>query len=141
MAKKIADKLLLNALTTSNNNTKNKTKSKSLNVDQLPSLNVNATNAGERFARLGKEDLKSGNMRMETMMAGLGIMPNSFMQGVSNKYFTDPKVRSLMDKKMVVKQMKKGGKVKAKKPKDGRIKKAKCRDGIAQRGKTRGRMR
>ena len=37
--------------------------------------------------------------------------------------------------------MKKGGKVKAKKPRDGRIKKAKCRDGIAQRGKTRGRMR
>ena len=37
--------------------------------------------------------------------------------------------------------MKKGGKVKARKPKDGRIKKAKCRDGIAQRGKTRGRMR
>ena len=37
--------------------------------------------------------------------------------------------------------MKKGGKVKAKKPRDGRIKKAKGRDGIAQRGKTRGRMR
>ena len=37
--------------------------------------------------------------------------------------------------------MKKGGKVKAKKPRDGRIKKAKSRDGIAQRGKTRGRMR
>jgi len=41
----------------------------------------------------------------------------------------------------VIKQYKKGGKIKAKKPKDGRMKKAKCRDGIAQRGKTRGKMR
>ena len=66
MVKKITDKLLLDALTKS----KSKGKTKSLNVDQLPSLNVNTTNARDRFVRLGKEDLKSGKVRMETMMPG-----------------------------------------------------------------------
>ena len=136
MAKKITDKLLLDALTKS----KSKGKTKSLNVDQMPSLNVNTTNARDRFVRLGKEDLKSGKVRMETMMAGMGAIDHPFYRGLGNEYFTNPKFKSLMDKKPV-KQMKKGGKVKAKKPKDGRMKKAKCRDGIAQRGKTRGRMR
>ena len=122
--------------------------SKPLNLKNLPSLNLNT---GKQYSsdntkffndnpRLGKLASKAANIKGTpgnpgSYLANLfGEMilrnPNSF-RGTLTDNATGK----------VIKQYKKGGKIKAKKPKDGRVKKAKCRDGIAQRGKTRGRIR
>ena len=106
---------------------------KAMNVNKLPSLNVNT---GEQSS---STDVKNG-----PYTSGQHDL-SWFFKAVRNA--KDPglgKKDSLYTIKQVLGPslgMKKGGKVKARKPKDGRIKKAKCRDGIAQRGKTRGKMR
>lgn len=128
---------------------------KAMNVKKLPSLNVNT----------GKQSSPT-NVKKRTML-GAGVsgpygerlrsldkVANSYATNNPNNKFLKAirnskapglgKKNSLYTIKKVLGPslgMKKGGKVKAKKPRDGRIKKAKCRDGIAQRGKTRGRMR
>lgn len=121
---------------------------KSLNLKDLPSLNLNTgkqySSANTKFfsdnPELGKFASKLARTQGTPGNAGsyipmlFGEMmlrnPNSF-RGTLTDNATGK----------VIKQYKKGGKIKAKKPKDGRMKKAKCRDGIAQRGKTRGKMR
>jgi len=121
-------------------------KLKSLNPDKLRSLNVNT---GKQSSPI---DVKNGPY--EGSLGSLGKIVHGFATNNPNNKFIkairnskDPglgKKDSLYTMKKVLGPslgMKKGGKVKAKKPRDGRIKKAKGRDGIAQRGKTRGRMR
>ena len=140
MAKKITDKLLLDALTKG----KGKGKTKSLNVNQLPSLNVNQSSpysrASSTFGSGRVGDFYRKIHSAATSNEGkkhMGLqMFNFAMTNFPEKFkgrITDDKTGKTLYKK--------GGKVKAKKPKDGRMKKAKCRDGIAQRGKTRGKIR
>ena len=131
---------------------------KAMNIKELPSLNVNT---GKQSSPI---DVKNGPY--EGSLGSLGKIvhgiatnnpDNKFIKAIKNaKPINDglPHATQRTDalnkkaglytlKKILGPSlgMKKGGKVKAKKPRDGRIKKAKCRDGIAQRGKTRGRMR
>jgi hypothetical protein len=121
---------------------------KPLNLKDLSSLNLNTgkqySSANTKFfndnPRLANLASKAASVKGDsnnpgsylTKLFGKMILknPNSF-RGTLTDNATGK----------VIKQYKKGGKIKAKKPKDGRMKKAKCRDGIAQRGKTRGRMR
>ena len=140
MAKKITDKLLLEALTKS----KSKGKTKSLNVDQMPSLNVNQSSpyskASSTFGSGQAGDLYRKIHSVANSNKGkkhTGLQMFNFAM----THFPEKFKGSITDNKTGKTLYKKGGKVKAKKPKDGRMKKAKCRDGIAQRGKTRGRMR
>ena len=121
---------------------------KSLNLKDLPSLNLNTgkqySSANTKFfsdnpelgkfaSKLARTQGTPGNAGSYIPMLFGDMMlrnPNSF-RGTLTDNATGK----------IIKRYKKGGKVKAKKPKDGRMKKAKCRDGIAQRGKTRGKMR
>jgi hypothetical protein len=104
---------------------------KAMNINKLPSLNVNT----------GKQAMAGKPSILQTLRSYRG--DNPFLRMYSHLATNRPeafkgKITNNATGKVVYK---KGGKVKAKKPRDGRIKKAKCRDGIAQRGKTRGRMR
>ena len=85
---------------------------KALNLNELPSLNLNT---GENNSSIWDR---------------IGVPNQANNSSIFDKMQNQNRVGGL----------KKGGKVKAKKPKDGRMKKAKCRDGIAQRGKTKGKM-
>jgi len=136
---------------------------KAMNVKKLPSLNVNTgkqsspTNVkkrtmlgagvsgpyGERLRSLDKvaNSYATNNPNNKFLKAIRNSKDNGLPTGTQtspNSNDTLYKIKKLLGPSL---GMKKGGKVKAKKPRDGRIKKAKCRDGIAQRGKTRGRMR
>jgi len=106
---------------------------KPLNLDNLPSLNLNTPNTSN-WESLAKEDLKSGKIRGKTVFTAFQQADQPFFKALGQAYKKNP---GLFDNFF----MKKGGQVKAKKPKDGRMKKAKCRDGIAQRGKTQGKIR
>ena len=137
---------------------------KAMNVKKLPSLNVNTgvqtpkagvqipsnwKNDEQFYRRLERDKMKGPPMERLARLFGRKIaekspegrkLINKLMYGDNA---IDPQ-KPLNIKKLGslnTRTMKKGGKVKAKKPRDGRIKKAKSRDGIAQRGKTRGRMR
>ena len=93
---------------------------KALNLNELPSLNLNT---GENNSSIGNRIGVPNQANNSSIWNRIGV-PNQ-----ANNSSQHPMLR-----------LKKGGKVKAKKPKDGRMKKAKCRDGIAQRGKTKGKM-
>ena len=131
---------------------------KALNVDELSSLNVNT---GKQSS---PTNVKNGPYTGSLNPLGKALNSyatnnpdNPFIKMIKNaepvndglphgtvRSGADARKANLYTMKMLLGPslgMKKGGKVKARKPKDGRIKKAKCRDGIAQRGKTRGKMR
>ena len=99
---------------------------KALNLDELPSLNVNTGTSN--FENLARADLKSGTLRPETFFTAAGQMDNPFFKVLGQAYKKNP---SLFNK-MEFKKMKKGGKVKAKR---------KPIDGIAKSGKTRAKHR
>jgi len=108
---------------------------KALNLDKLPSLNLNTGTSSNRSI-------------IDEIMP---YTDNKFLKHLgsnwNSKKYPNPISGPALSFMSQIKRgsapgMKKGGKVKAKrKPIDGRMKKAKCRDGIAQRGKTRGKMR
>ncbi len=136
---------------------------KSLNPNKLRSLNTrfgesfdqsvkvpsNWKNDEQFYRRLERDKMKGSPMDRLLRLFGKGLASKSpeLRKAINKMMYGDNTLGSqkpLNIKKlgsMNAQTMKKGGKVKAKKPRDGRIKKAKCRDGIAQRGKTRGRMR
>ena len=106
---------------------------KALNLNELPSLNVNTGTSSNRSI-------------IDEIMP---YTDNKFLKHLGSnwdsKKYPNPISGPALSFMSQIKRgsapgMKKGGKVKAKKPKDGRMKKAKCRDGIAQRGKTKGKM-
>ena len=106
---------------------------KALNLDKLPSLNVNTGTSSNRSI-------------IDEIMP---YTDNKFLKHLGSnwdsKKYPNPISGPALSFMSQIKRgsapgMKKGGKVKAKKPKDGRMKKAKCKDGIAQRGKTKGKM-
>ena len=129
-------------------------KLKSLNPDKLRSLNVNTgVTSQSAKARYKSPELYDSLNRIAQGTAKFksGYIPPIFGKimlatnfGADFDFGKLPrrtKSLNVNTGKRSYTNMKKGGKVKAKKPRDGRIKKAKGRDGIAQRGKTRGRMR
>ena len=127
---------------------------KALNLNSQPNLNESSLNleTGTQIPKAWYKDPGMYDALSQISQGGTGMpaifgklllaFPEKFTRTVTNP--SSPKRTKALNVntgKRSYTNMKKGGKVKAKKPRDGRIKKAKGRDGIAQRGKTRGRMR
>jgi hypothetical protein len=108
---------------------------KALNLNELPSLNVNT---GENNSSIGNRIGVPNQANNSSIWNRIGVPNQANNSSIWNRIGVPNQANNSSQHPML--RLKKGGKVKAKKPKDGRMKKAKCRDGIAQRGKTKGKM-
>jgi hypothetical protein len=109
---------------------------KALNLNELPSLNLNT---GENNSSIGNRIGVPNQANNSFNLQRIGV-PNQANNSFNLQRIGVPNQANNSFNLQRIGGLKKGGKVKAKKPKDGRMKKAKCRDGIAQRGKTKGKM-